>query len=599
MGYKTKNVAITNFSDKDSLVLELYLGPMETFEVVQVTTSFALNDIPRASVVVATGRSMRRLAAENIGTSGDKGYAKIHGVSPAMRQMVEAKIWANPKGEARAGKYGWSKERRLIFRGYYLGMGISYGGGRFQTVLHFIDKSFDLCCSSVASKLINPQSTHSMTLAAVHQNLVDSGASKRKPSLMLETATADLGTIVENDLTEAIKIVLANLAKNNAYEVTSLPGSIPPGQIFGSPGWNGRALEMLRQIEGPAGKHSEAAWEGAGAPGYELGKPLVLGLWKDKKRSALPLPVRESVASYLYGDACRIYESLTFWDVLTNLYCPDFHISVVPLADRLLLVADAPSFFESWDTDTVRGRTIDPEDVVRGQVGSMLNSPLRRVIVFSETAFSSFCRSTVASPAGEYIHDSAESSDGTTLGVGPPPWLMRLGCVTDVASSTGASKQLPGSNGYSLTNVTPVSGGSPTSTPAENSNDARPFFDNWARTIFMGNLLRGRSLVIECRLRFDIAPGSIIKFTMQPEQFIGSVDEQAGVWYGHVMRVITNISCEGPQCSTVYHINFARTAEENNPDKKNRMRACVDQHPLFGPKIYVGAPLVKDMDYRL
>jgi hypothetical protein len=106
--------------------------------------------------------------------------------------------------------------------------------------------------------------------------------------------------------------------------------------------------------------------------------------------------------------------------------------------------------------------------------------------------------------------------------------------------------------------------------------------DDYAETVLYDNLFAHRSMKVAGRIRFDIAPGSLVEVVVPGERFTG---QQASL-FGHVVGVTISIN-EGEggtgYARTNFGISHVRTAAEH-------AKFFVLEHPFFGDK-WVGGKL--------
>jgi hypothetical protein len=131
--------------------------------------------------------------------------------------------------------------------------------------------------------------------------------------------------------------------------------------------------------------------------------------------------------------------------------------------------------------------------------------------------------------------------------------------------------------------VPPWLGFIPAATPLTSSNTGtttdfakiRTIFDKWAEEVYIKNALRGRTQTVSGRLRFDIAPGSIVRVTSAQESVLPDEDAPARIdnlgfdTFGEVARVSIVINAEAPSASTSFLLTNVRTHSEylgTNPE---------------------------------
>ena len=125
-------------------------------------------------------------------------------------------------------------------------------------------------------------------------------------------------------------------------------------------------------------------------------------------------------------------------------------------------------------------------------------------------------------------------------------------------------------------------------------SQSRELYNRWAQAVYHTEMLRGRQGALVGKLRFDIAPGSVVRIAGSPERFLGAEDALAATWVGYVERVVVAINSEDPQASTSFEFSHLRTEEENEDESG---RFSLSQHPLYGNHTVAGAPLIPQLAF--
>ena len=112
----------------------------------------------------------------------------------------------------------------------------------------------------------------------------------------------------------------------------------------------------------------------------------------------------------------------------------------------------------------------------------------------------------------------------------------------------------------------------------------------------MSNAINGRLGSFTTKLRYDIAPGTILKLERGPENpFDTSSYMRLPVTnVAQVSRVSNNINAESGIASTTFEVVHVRTEEEN---KDESGMYSTDEHPFFGGK-YNYESLVEDWAFE-
>jgi hypothetical protein len=194
---------------------------------------------------------------------------------------------------------------------------------------------------------------------------------------------------------------------------------------------------------------------------------------------------------------------------------------------------------------------------------------------------------------GSYAEDSVKAGDGMIMYVPSPAWLRVIQTQPNyVGDTTGLTGERA-----SRTATTPVDPAAPQQTPDSFGLNANKLYEKYAHEVFVNQMLRGQGGSFSGKLRFDIAPLSILKLNATSEKFIGpGQDSLASTVYGCVQRVTISINAEAGMAGTSFQLSHVRTEPENKVK-----RTSVDEHPLFGKSIHGkgkhGSPLVDDYEF--
>lgn len=559
-----KTYVYTDLSVKDALYLEIQ---GERYEVSQFNASFACNEIPTAQCLIAVGRDATSPKAAT--------PAKVHTKS-FYKTMAEAKVWFEPKKEYDINNE-WPEGKQCIFEGYFMGFAYRKMNGKIQVVAQLQHWLSDLACSSCLTKTGHVANPTQLNVAAVLES--PDGAGTGEGNYISQHAMAQVvASEVAGDVWKAIKTLFCKLAKIKTN---------PAGQAQNCEGggdWqeNDRATYALSFIEGDADDcEFEDPEDGDGGETYAV--PLAL--------ENPPDIVTQSIAESIGQEAVDSYANTSFWDKLVGRFCPMLGMAVVPMVRRALVIADTPAFRGGvW-------KTIEHHQYDSFDMSTMLEYPLRGVGVVamydSETSAGQNERGQgLPVFGGCYVEDSVDANDGILQVVAGPPWLRishfsppYVGDVTQVPNE-GASRvagcDAPGE-------VHP-------DTPETFGEDLNEFYVRYAHLHYVNNMLRGRSGSLSGKLRFDIAPGSIIRIRQQAEKFLGGEDDLAITVIGCVTRTTITINAEAPAAATTFQLSALRREEPEN----NENRTSVSKHPLFGQSIHGGgkhgAPLIPKYD---
>lgn len=555
---KSKNYVYTNLSENDSLYLEI---EGVRYDITQHNDSFAINEIPICQCVVGVGRDLT--------SDGATKKAAVH-QNNKYKQMTKAKVVFEPREEYSLDAE-WPKGGVTIFEGYLLGFVPRKMRGKYQVVANLVHWLIDLTCSScltAAGHFTNPTQ---LNVAAILPS--GSGTNNRGAYEKIGQWASIVEPVVAVDVWAAIKTVFCKMA--NSPTLAIVPNSPCGGS--GDMKINKRALDALSRIEGGDGECAFKPSDG----GETYSVPLALKSISEIMKKS----VSDGIASEMLGH----YANVSFWDKLVGQFCPQFGMALVPMADRALVIADLPTYRGNvW-------KDVSPEEYDSLDISPLLEQPLRGVgvtasyIVETQGGLESI---SDAPPTigGCYVEQSVSEGDGVLRIVPPPAWLNgRYAFLNGGGGPDGTREDASG-------RFVGCDAGAGTGKSDVFSSDDVKLYSDYAQMVYASSVLRGRTGMLSGHLRFDIAPGSIIRLTQKSEEQMEGEDELAASYIACVARVNNSISAEGPRAGTVLQLTHVRREDPENKED----RTSVAEHPLFGKSIHGGgkhgAPLVPKYD---
>lgn len=484
----------------------------EILPLVAFSSNFALNEIPQASCTVGVGRDA---ASPNAAE-----YAPIHN-NFKWDELQEAQVYFHPNGQEARDK-DWPNTPILIFDGYIVAARRTKHLGKYQVEISLTHWLFDLACSSAVSGNSHVANPGDMTAASVFST----GAGARS-SYTAALGNLGKGTVASNimkDFWGVLKSIFSAYAQGKTQPVSQ---SITNCINLNVKRQNARALKALKRIEGAdftTTKDTNKA--------YEYGAALKFD-FKD-----LPTVVT-AIGNSLNTELTSSYADTSFWTKLVSQFCPTFGLAVVPMIDTALVIADTPTF---KPTDNQPYKVIYAEDYVNEAAVGTIERPLAGVVVITRPAdgATGSTRTRNNDIVGCYQAPVVDP-DGVVLYTGAPPWLAIIPAAATLAV---------------------------TKTGATSDASIREIFNRWAKEVYIKNALRGRTQTVAGRLRFDIAPGSIVRVSSSQESVLPDEDAPARIdnlgfdTFGEVARVSVVINAEAPSASTSFLLTNVRTHSE-------------------------------------
>ena len=510
----------SQFAGKDKFSLYLDIAG-EILPLVAFSSNFALNEIPQASCTVGVGRDTSSpLAAE---------YAPIH-KNFSWSRLQPAQVYFHPTGQEAKDK-NWPATPILIFDGYIVAARRTKHLGKYQVEISLIHWLFDLACSSAVSGSSHVANPGDMTAASIC-NAGGSGQNAYTSSSVLGTVKADIGVPVMQDFWGSLKTIFSAYARGKTRPLSQTTICLKDTAARN----NARALKALKRIEGDDFSENKET-----AKAYKFGAPLRFD-FIDLQGTAV-----RAIVNSLNAELTSSYAETSFWTKLVGQFCPLFGLAVVPMIDTALVIADTPMLTPA---DSQPYKVIYAEDYVSETAVGTIERPLAGVVVLvpptalGNTNIATSINNDIVGCYSPPVTDP----DGVILFTNVPPWLNFIpkAFPTVFGSTSGAVV----------------------------SANVREVFNQWAKEVYIKNALRGRSQTVSGRLRFDIAPGSIVRVSSSQESVLPDVNAPARIdnlgfdTFGEVVRVSIVINAEAPAASTSFLLTNIRTHSEylgNNP----------------------------------
>jgi hypothetical protein len=558
-----KNVALVKFFDAAKPTLWLTVKGKK-YVLVQYNATFALNEIPTASCTLATGE---RVTQGPPGfTASEKLAEELSGVglAPATVTLdLDGSEW-EPSGKKFKGK-------KVIFEGYYAGVAYQRVGAKIQLTVSLVHKLVDLTFGSIFSENMHPSNAASLVVDAVAKPLGGcQGAAAGSTGKAVWGMTGFLGEKLppgnrrgrEPGFGSQLIEVLKCCAKLNLFKINCDPG-LGGARNTG----NAAATAVLNKIASETGR---------------LSPPLN------------NIPFTTSISSDI-ATQLTSFRGITFWDLLVNKWCPDFMLAISPLpgvpdggpsGDYATIIPNIPTHQENY-TDLYLN------DYATFEMRASQHKPLMAVGVFapslSTTGATWLPEPTKPVSGGICIggmYPTDAKATGQFLALQAPGWLQNV-----LVSSGAAGAFVVGGNTASDPEA---ENGKRDVSYTKHQTVVNDVLKKLAHTYYMANSLRGRSGSFGSKLRFDIAPGTIVK--LHAEKAAGShgdgIKSLPADLYGQVTRVTYNLNADAPVARTDFDIVAVRNEEENKDSDY-----ASSKHPLFDGT-WAGGTLVKGWDFK-
>lgn len=512
------------------LALRLEIDEKIIYDVVSINATFELNGIPSASVEVAAGTSLKDGSSAKAETNffdniklRTRARVLMDVIAGDVDNSALSAIIALPPGKD-----------YVIFDGYYIGTGWvrTREQARFRVhLIHWID---DLNCSSMINGNYVPGMPADLAQAAV--NISWSLIADNNIAGISQTAAITDANIAGDLWSDNIKKVFLRVANLPHFKQQRL------GPPLGNETKNDAALAALARMPGDDSSNKA---------------DLRLKIQGDLQQATLTTSFRKTLTEMIKNNMGQT----SFWGKLIGEFCPEFLIAVAPAAER----ADVIPFFGGLNRPWV---VINANDYTTATFNCAATNLIESVNLFHsmrnevgitltgekpETAAN--ITPNFYAPFGEYPAAGQTEKRGFIMVKKPPRWLANgspeggiVKRTSDALQDTHTGNRNPGRS---------PPGGEPSSPEAQASltDVANNFCEHWYKTA----VLAQRQGELSGKLRFDIAPGSIVKILLP-----ATSSDAAKVYFAAVMSVSYVIDAEKAMSGTSFTLTAMRTEKENN-----------------------------------
>lgn len=457
-------------------------GPITFDDVVSVSASFALNTIPTASLVVAVGRNVITGKPATI----HEAQARI---KPRDKVIVKMRITHGAGDDTKLldGTY-------TIFDGFFVGIGYQRSQNQANYVLHIAHWLDDLNNSSAVNGNWFPSVPFDYAQSALYGKIAEVESYAPNPTV-------------------ADDIVKPDLAQEDLWELVIKPLFV---RLAGMPG--GLVAQSSKRTNTDSGTNDAALSALARMPGDGMKYYKKLGL---KLNDIGGQNLANSFAQYFTRTIGTSFVQNTFWAKLVSEYSAQFFFAVAPAVSWAMPVPFCAGL--RWSANG--GKIIKPDEYNYANFNSNMSQLIRSV----EIAYASTERDglqipdmppTIGDPPPSYYFPCGvfpptepnavghkQLDNGLRLFKMPPNWAQSIEASTLAAlkasmeaTSTAAPNTPDGNNLPAGVNSAGVAADSVISS-------VHLFAQHW----YVTEVLQQRSGELSGPLRFDIAPGSIVK----------------------------------------------------------------------------------------
>jgi len=305
--------------------------------------------------------------------------------------------------------------------------------------------------------------------------------------------------------------------------------------------------------------------------------------------AALSEAIQRTLVNVLYMNWSGYSSQTNLWTALVALR-DHFYFHFVPAVSE---DAIAPITFALGGEPEYEGATLDPSEyyLIKSSVGGLDTDRGRFYSYMGSVALTLEggglqpspwqSEDMVAKPLGFASIALPEGAKGRFHMLPAPAWLLPPGTPGKVSLSFDGG--YPDASNPEATGDKETEGEAATQAAMEDKILDSGLGNAVAESVLMDNLFEHRRMTIAGRVRFDISPGSLLRINTIGEKFTGESD----ILYGHVMAVsieIGEVAGGDSYARTVFELGHIRSKTEHDT-------LTVEAHPLYNVP-WVGGKLV-------
>ncbi len=533
------------------LKLRAVIGDHNFDDVVQYTSSWALNSIPVASIIVAIGRN---IANQKLATI----HAAVKDLNNEIKTAVYLTTTIMDVEQAQAGVPDGIEIK--IFEGRVSGTGFQRTESGAHFTIHMLHWLGDLNNSSSVAASLHPGSPGDLTYPAVFPAIGLTTTNPTTSPLPAWVPGLSSKSVNEGSFTDIWGNILlpwlTTIASDDPYD-RALRGK--------STGGDPDTLAALARLKvNPDGKPLDLNLKGAAG-----------AVLSDAMRAAL---INEIGSNWI---------NTTLWGKIVGEWAPAYWFSVVPRVEDALVVPFTGGLQgDPW-------AVIGDEDYSFADLNSQLHQTLRAVgIVYPIGTSTSFDlgiglpQASRGGLLGLFRPDGLER--GMVLLKDAPKWLSNPTLVHML------SLYAEGINGAPIATAVDQAGiggpRQPERNMDSNISELKGIASAYAHQWYVLESLKGRTGEIAGKLRFDISPGSNVLVVAGGARNVPQAQDVTENIYATVTQVSYVINAEGQKAGTAFSLAHIRSAKENTEPSTSIDKPPLYNEAWFGAKLVPAAP---------
>ena len=501
--------------------------------------NYGMNSVPTGTLLLAAGRSMRDPSQ----------ISNAHAVLSDVSFQTPVEVYLSYRTLNKQSNYSLTPDGDyLMFRGWATGCGYRRMYNQFGLAVDLTHWLSALTFSSMLGEGIHPGNPFQMSFPAVMQSPADMTSF----SLFghdLAWAFGDATRLEKDFWGEALYPWLYSLAATEHLNFTDLALQIGRIDDSGIIRW---ALSQFR------------------------GGPLCMNL-SGSAGGAAALAISQQMSQMSLSPSGEFsgLANTTFWDKLIGELGPTFMFSIIPYPSMARVVPFIPGLQSYWDPWGV-GYTFPARDSAGVTISAVMPRTIRAVGLLAGNG-----SNTGASrdPGGVNFHQLGGWYDSRRQGMimirQAPSFLADAPVSSQSIYSTGIWDGLK-SNAFAH----PGAGGYPPLpfrwTPPDYIQANQGLLDRLAQSLYASEMLQHRVGTFYGPLRFDVSPGSTVKFEAPIGDYTADFLPRGQAFHATVTGVSYMLDANSSRAGTGYQLAHVRTEAENQSSDTS-----VAQHPLY------------------
>ena len=499
------------------------------FQVVSFNTSFESNSIPSAQILVPVGRNSETDAA-----------AKIHANVRKFKISDPVKVFMKVFTAPGPNEEDWPNGEVLIFDGFLAGTGFRKNVSQVSYVLHVRHWLVQLTYSSCLSADSHPMNPAQMTFASITPARAATGGGTFGVNGILpygfDSGIADAITSEGDIWGEALLPWLKSTAEVNQFD--SYDPLLADFALEGRP--NTSALKALEKFS-IAGDY----------------QPLILDMEALDSET-----VAQAIEMAIQDTTYMSFANTTFWNKIVRDFGANYLFSVVPRIEDAYVVPALGGTRKDFNV------SITADEYASIDLGAHLEHRLHGVGILAAGASLSGVFANEVGIGGWYAPD--DDAEGMVMVRSGPAWLQHALIPAGFAGQSSAPR------GVVATAAQPGAGNAGTQpNMATRGRTIKNLLDRYAESVYVHEALKSRQGSLTGKLRFDIAPGSIVRIEVAGDAFVPK-DRLGEALFANIIRVTISIDANAQKAFTSFNLSHVRTEDENT-----EAGMSVDRHPLY------------------